>query len=279
MMKVFFILSLLVFNCNVKHKQFNNNIDEIKIVRVPKNQNNVLGDSVFLSSLNIDSITNGNYLRKTFIKYYADLKGTDFIKIKLIDSLPVYQFGNTLIYKLVFSDQLPESVQKVNYLIVNSVSRLGTVLLVDSIIPIRISNKFNTVLLSGVQVHKGVGYLNIYDFVEKNELKEIFNSIDSSNRSIPIYDASDDCISYKPNWLSFKSIDVNNDGILDANFSGSVAYYCKGLELGYSQYDRKPLKIKKINFSILLERNKDNHFKASFHSKDSIYNLIHGDNP
>ncbi len=278
MMRVFFIFSFVFFSCNVNHTQVNNDIDVVKIESIPKNHYNASGDSIFLSSVNIDSITSGDYLRKTFIRYYSGLKGTDFIKIKLIDSFPIYQFGNTLVYKLVFSDQLPESVQKVNYLIVNSVSLLGTILLVDSIMPIRISDKYNDVLLGGVQIHKGVGYLIIYDFVEKNELKEIFNSMNLSNRGIPIYNASDDCISYKPNWLSFKNIDKNSDGILDANFSGFVAYYCKGLELGYSQYDRLPLKIKKINFSILLERTKNNHFKAVFHSKDSVYSLIYGDN-
>ena len=74
--------------------------------------------------------------------------------------------------------------------------------------------------------------------------------------------------------LVFKNIDVNNDGILDVNFSGEVASYCKGLETGYGRNDRAPIGLSKINFSFVLKSENNNHFKCELLSKDSVCNLI-----
>lgn len=254
------IICLFFLSCNGQSTKSSKIVNEVQIDSLPKIQNNGLGESEFLLPLNMDSISNGNYLRTTFINYYQNLQPSDFRTIQFLDSLTVHHFGKTLIYKISFSNELPESVQKVNYLIVNPVSKLGSILLVDTIIPIKISSKYDTVLLSGMKIYKGIGHLSIYEFMGNDTLKEIFNTSNSSNKSMPIYDASDACVSYLPNLLYHRSADINNDGIMDISFYGSIAYYCEGLELGHSQYDRKPLKIKPINFSIMLRRSIDNHF-------------------
>jgi hypothetical protein len=105
-------------------------------------------------------------------------------------------------------------------------------------------------------------------------LLEIVNSLNYCENGVPVFNNSTDCKSYKPFMLTFKNIDIDNDGILDINFSGEVASYCKGLETGYGRNNRTPVELKKINFSFILKSPKDNHFEYDFTLKDSICNLI-----
>jgi hypothetical protein len=215
-----------------------------------------------------------HYLIEKFNKEYEGLKDKDIIEVKLIDSISVKNFGTAQIYNITLSDNLPEVFTKRNYLIVNKNKKQAALFLLDTLFFIKTSVNDNTILLGGIEKIKAKGFFLIYDFAGENEFKEILNSLDYCEDGIPVFNNSTDCISYKPFMLDYKNIDMNNDGILDVNFSGEVASYCKGLEVGYGRSDRAPIRLNKINFSFILKCDKNNHFKCDLFSKDSVCVLI-----
>jgi hypothetical protein len=139
---------------------------------------------------------------------------------------------------------------------------------------IKTSINDSTVLLAGIEKIKPKGFFLMYDYVRENKFKEILNTTDSCENGIPVFNNSIECTSYKPFMLTIKNVDINNDGILDINFSGQMASYCKGLETEYGRNDRLPISISKINFSLILKHYSNNHFRCNFFPKDSICNLI-----
>jgi hypothetical protein len=269
-MKNIFCILLLITSCSIKGNK------QIKV--------NLIGTTVdtfderMVIPFEPDSLNSGSnvahYLIKKFNKEYEGLKDKDIVGVKLIDSKLVKNFGVAQVYNIRFSDNLPEVFTKSNYLIVNKDKKLATLFLLDTLSFIKTSVNDNTILLGGVQKTKSKGFFLIYDYSEKMAFKEILNSLDYCENGIPVFNNSTDCICYMPFMLSFKNIDINNDGILDVNFSGKVASYCKGLETGYGRIDRKPISVNKINFSFILKSKNNNHFKCEFISKDSVCALI-----
>ncbi len=269
-MKNIFVILLLITACGSK---------ETKLTKVA--QTSVSGtattDRMAIpfepDSLNRNS-TVGTYLIKKFNKEYEGLKNKDITEVKLIDSVSVKNFGVAQIYNIILSNNLPEVFSKSNYLIVDKNKKLAALFLLDTLMFIKTSENDNTILLAGIEKIKAKGFFKIYDFTEGSEFKEILNSLNYCENGIPVFDESIDCISYKPSMLSFKNMDINNDGIFDVNFSGVVALYCKGLETGYGRNDRNPVSLSKINFSFVLKSEKNNHFKCELLQKDSICALI-----
>jgi hypothetical protein len=215
-----------------------------------------------------------HYLIGKFNKEYEGLKDKDITGVKLIGSASIKSFGAVQIYNITLSDNLPEVFTKSNYLIVNENKKQAALFLLDTLFFIKTSVNDNTILLGGIEKVKAKGFFLIYDFVGENKFKEILNSLDYCEDGIPVFNNSTDCISYKPFMLNYKNIYMNNDGILDVNFSGEVASYCKGLEVGYGRNDRTPVRLSKINFSFILKSDRNNHFKCDLLSKDSVCVLI-----
>lgn len=220
-----------------------------------------------LIPVNPDSVNNASYLLRVFAEEYEGLQKEDFERVELVNNLNIKNLGVTKLYKIALSNSLPESVQKINYLIVNTELKKGALLLLDTLIPLKTEGAY---LVAGIQKIKTKGYFVAYDLLNA-EFKEIFNSVDFCGSGIPVYNQSNECINYKPHMLSLNS--ENKKGILELNFSGKVAYYCKGLEIGFGESDRKPLQTKQINFSFLI-KHKDNSYRYEFYSKDSICNLL-----
>ena len=269
MKNIFGILLLMISCSSNENKQIKSNPTETTVSAV--------NDRIVIpfepDSLN-GSFNIAHYLIGKFNKEYEGLKDKDIIGVKLIDSVSVKNFGTAQIYNITLSDNLPEVFTKRNYLIVNKNKKQAALFLLDTLFFIKTSVNDNTILLGGIEKIKAKGFFLIYDFAGENEFKEILNSLDYCEDGIPVFNNSTDCISYKPFMLDYKNIDMNNDGILDVNFSGEIASYCKGLEVGYGRNDRAPVRLSKINFSFILKSDKNNHFKCGLLSKDSVCVLI-----
>lgn len=226
-----------------------------------------------LMPLNPDSVKSANYLIEVFNKEYNGLVQNDFESIQLVNTIKVHSLGWTEIYRITLSDSLPEVVKKNNYLLVDVSKQQGTIFLIDTLLPIRLSSNSSVYLISGIQMVKTKGYFILYD-LKGYEFKEICNSMDLCENGLPVFNSSIECINYKPHRLSFKNEDINNDNILDISFSGTIAHYCKGLETGFGENDRPPLHEKNIRFSFLIRSKGDSIYECNFYDKDSICNLL-----
>lgn len=215
-----------------------------------------------------------HYLITKFDKDYEGLKDKDIVSFKLISTVTIKKFGGVQIYSIELSENLPEVFTKRNYLIVNSHKKQAALFLVDTLYFIKSFAQDKDVLLAGVEMVKSKGFYVLYDFMGDNKFKEILNTLDYCEDGLPVFNSSIDCKSYVPFILTVKNTDINNDGLLDINFSGDIASYCKGLETGYGRNDRAPVELNKINFTFILKSLKDNHFKYDFPLMDSICNLI-----
>lgn len=215
-----------------------------------------------------------HYLITKFDKDYEGLNDKDIVSFKLLTAVTIKKFGSVQIYSIGLSENLPEVFTKRNYLIVNVDKKQAALFLVDTLYFIKNTMQDTDVLLAGVEMVKSKGFYVIYDFMGDNKFKEILNTLDYCKNCVPVFNSSTDCKSYKPFMLTFKNTDINNDGLLDINFSGEVASYCKGLETGYGRNDRAPVELNKINFTFILKDIKDNYFEYDFPLKDSICNLI-----
>lgn len=270
-MKNIFGILLLMISCGSKEsKQTKVNSIETTISSV---------DNRIVIPFEPDSLLNApshiaHYLIGKFNKEYEGLKDKDITGVKFIENERVKGFGIVQIYNITLSDNLPEVFTKSNYLVVNKDKKQAALFLLDTLFFIKTSFNDSTILLGGIEKIKAKGFFLIYDFAGENEFKEILNSLDYCENGIPVFNNSTDCISYKPFMLDYKNIDMNNDGILDVNFSGEVASYCTGLETGYGRNDRPPVEVSKINFTFILRPERNHHFKCELLSQDSVCALI-----
>jgi hypothetical protein len=268
-MKNIFLILFAMFSCNGKNKPVENRTKGMAqiITNAIDERPIVFFDSDSLSA------NAKHYLIAKFNNEFEGLKDNDITSIKPVDITTVKGWGLVNIYEIKLSDSLPEVFTKRNYLIVNVDKKQGAVFLLDTLAFIKTSIQNRDVLLGGVQKIKDKGFFKVYSFVEGNKFKEVLNTLNFCDDGVPVFNNSTECKSYKSAMLTFKNVDVNNDGLLDLNFSGEVASYCKGLESGHGRNDRPPVKIDKINFSFLLEGRNDLKYKFN-DKKDSVCNLL-----
>lgn len=220
-----------------------------------------------LAMINSDSIFNGTYIISKFNIAFRDLTPLDISKINLFQTLNIKDFGQADIYEIKLSNNLPESVQKTNFIVVNKRTSKGALLLIDSIIPINIG--LNS-LIGGMKKVKSKGYLVIYD-IHNNRFKEIFNGIDFCSSGLPLSFKGDDCKGYSPNQLNM-TIDFNNDS-LEIKMSGSLAFYCNGMESGIGEQDRSPISTNPINYTIVFIK-ENGVYKSDLRDKSNICDLL-----
>ncbi len=209
----------------------------------------------------------------TFIEY-KELKEQDIKEVKFVDSIKIKDFGDAKIYKIMLSDDLPEVYSKENYLIVNKKSKIGAIFLLDTLFYIRKTKNDTSYLLGGVEKIKTKGFFKIYDFKKSNEFEEVLNTLDYCENGIPVFNNGLECISYLPEMMEFKNADINNDGLLDVNFSGKIAYYCKGLETGYGREDREPISLKKSSFSFILKIDQNMKLRYEILNQNTVCNIL-----
>jgi len=211
-----------------------------------------------------DSATNKSYI---LLKFYTDFKSfgdSAISSIAPISELKVHRLGNVEIFRLTFNEYLPAVVKKINYLIVSREAEKAAILFVDTVYPIRISKAKDLYLLSGVNVYKDQGFYCVFDVDSSKNLNQIFDSSTLSDGQFPVYNSSIDCSSYQPFYLKFTNIDLNNDGVLDVEFSGRENFYCKGLETGIGRLDKKPVISKSIIAKLLIFQHENDSFGTSF---------------
>jgi hypothetical protein len=239
-----------------------------------KGKSQVAKNERLLVAFNPDSLKSvlsyKSYLKSIFTKEYGDLKESDILSCQLTSSLNVKSVGITSVYKISFSEDLPQVFSKTNYLLLSIEKKKAALFLLDTLICAKTSTTESAVLLGGIEKVKSKGYYVLYDFNGKDRFKEVLNSESVSNEGVPVYNSGIECTSYKPFMLTMKNIDLNNDGILDLNFSGLEAVYCKGFETGYGRNDRNPLELRKVNFSFVLESEKENPYKYQFLGNTSM---------
>lgn len=207
-----------------------------------------------------DSVANRSYIIRKFNKDIGELKASDISSIGIPASANIHNLGTIRMYRIVLSEALPEVFKKSCYLIVARDRKRAALLLLDTIILAKTSVHNDSALLGGVDIVKDHGFYKVYELIGIDKLVEILNSRTCCKEPYPVFNNSIDCLSYSPFMLNLKKTDINNDGLLDINFSGRINSYCKGLETGYGRTDRKPISTKNISFSFLLQRNKANRF-------------------
>ncbi len=211
------------------------------------------------------------YLLDKFNEDLGGLKASDINDIRLIDTSLIKDFGKAEIYKIKFSNLLPEVVMKNNYLVLNREKKQAALVFFDTLTLIKTSVKDFATLLGGVKKVKAKGFYIIYDYFSgEGVFKEILNTLDYPDEGLAVFNSSIDCVSYKPFMLSIRNVDINGDGLCDINFSGEVASFCKGLEMGYGRNDRNPLKVSRINFTYIAKQEMDTHIRYVFDFDDYI---------
>jgi len=196
--------------------------------------------------------------------YLAKSFPTDFDRIKP-NSLSVSNIGKKInliglgiceVYTIHFSAEVPEIVGTRAHLIYSDKIHKATILFLDTMISVKIKKRDTEFLIGGIYRNKGLGYFTLYKFMDgENEqsFSQIFNTSDSKwcRYGVPVYNSSLDCKCYDPFTLHLDNVDVNNDGLSDLIFSGSILTFCNGLEKGYGRKDRKPLQKEKIKIIFL----------------------------
>jgi hypothetical protein len=280
-MKNFIVLSLiLVSACSSEEKRVNQKEDFLISGQISRSYTSDPINERDIISFDKDSLTKSltpnHYLIEKFNNEYKGLEDSDIVSIKLIDSVTIKKYGDVQIYNILLSDNLPRVFSKRNYLVVNAIKKEASLFLLDTLNFIKSSVEDTSVFLGGIEKINDKGFFILYDFVQHNKFKAVLNSSDSKYcvNGLPVFNNGVDCISYKPFMLTLKNIDINNDGVLDINFSGEIASYCKDLEVGFGRNDRNPLSLKKINFSFILQKSIADSLVYDFVASDSVCNKI-----
>jgi hypothetical protein len=198
----------------------------------------------FQVNFNINNKTAINKIRKLvlreLIKETGDpLKLNDIALVKLIGECKLEDIGDSWIYKVKMSNDLPADWNYGIVLVINR-NHKGYLILLDIVELIRIKQNSNEYYFAGRFINRyGYGNFEIFKFYD-NHMDKIFES------QVPVTNSSYDCTSYKNGNLQLQNIDVNKDGYLDLKFSGIKYSYCKGLET-YGRLDKKPIKQEKIS--------------------------------
>lgn len=192
-------------------------------------------------------------------KYYSEITDSNFIEFlgtEYKSTALVENYGWTVISEInIRGKKLSTSTPKRCYLLYNKEKNEAIFLDFEKfyLIKRKASDKEN--MIGGIEKSKGVGYFLVYSFKDSSLIK-IFDSgvdIDDGAIAVPIFLNDGDCVKYDNDVLSFKNIDINNDGFLDFSFEGKIMFYCKPNEYGLGMDKRKLIREKKIKINYLFE--------------------------
>lgn len=194
-----------------------------------------------------------NVLSSTFFENEITPKEFEFIHF--IGSYKISGLGQTIIYKIKLGHTVPAVYSRGYYLVIGVENKLVYLIAFDKLELIKLHPKDKYWFFSGRFIRRS-GYSNfdIYHFRDTKMVK-IFSSDEY------VSNFSYDCISYRNGNLSFKNIDINNDGYLDLYFDGIKNYYCHGLE-NNGRLDVKPIKSEFIKIKYLYNKELNNWVKA-----------------
>ena len=275
--RIIILCIMITFAC--KHKGTNNNasIDQVIITNEEKIHTKGYGEYPFSQIKIIDfdnnKIVQKDYIVAAFENSFEGINPNQIDSIKFVQTINIRDFGQSDLYKITISKELPEVVAKRAFLVVNKLEKKAALFFFNSYSTLKIRDADTSFFYGGTYTFRGKGYFYIYKLLDKNTFQCIFNTLNGyCENGIPIYNKGLDCISYDPFELKVQNRDINNDGLLDLTFSGKINYYCDGLEKGIGREDRRPKYQKDLQIDFLVT---DSMSVFSWHLlNDSICNLV-----
>lgn len=247
---------ILIFAC--RNKVAINNASIGQVITNKKEIDSKEYDGDIFYQVKIIDFDNSKILQKEYVitAFERDFEGINpnqIDSIKYLQTINIRDFGQSDLYKITISKELPEVVTKRAFLVVNKLENKAALFFFNSYYTLKIRDTDTSFLYGGTYIFRGKGYFYIYKLLDKNTFQCIFNTLnDYCENGIPTYNKSLDCISYEPFELKIQNRDVNKDGVLDLTFSGKVNYFCDGLEKGFGRQDRKPKSQKDLQIEFLV---------------------------
>jgi hypothetical protein len=185
------------------------------------------------------------YLANKYYSLIVDTGMIDFFDVQEKYLVSLYDFGEVIISEVnIRGKYLSNVVPKRCYVLYSKRRSEAYIFCVNKLHLIKRKKSDTAYYLGGIPISKGIGYFLVYSFNDTTFVR-IFDSgmeIEDGTISVPVYLNNDDCIQYSKDFLEFKNLDFNNDGLWDLLFEGTIKYYCNPNEYGIDNRKRIPLR-------------------------------------
>lgn len=185
------------------------------------------------------------YLAYKYYSIIADTGMIDFLDVQVKDLVSLCDYGEVVVSEVnIRGKNLSNVVPKKCYLLYSKVRSEAYIFCVSRLHLIKRKKSDSAFYLGGIPINKGIGYFLVYSF-NGSTFVRIFDSgmeVEDGTIAVPVYLNRDDCIQYSNDYLKFKNVDLNNDGLLDLLFEGTIKYYCNPNEYGIDIRKRTPLR-------------------------------------
>jgi hypothetical protein len=261
----YLIFLTMVLSCNHTIKKN----EEISV----KNEtalSKVSGSTYFFTQLKLtkdDSIINKGSSKNVSIhlarKYYNEItenKFTENIGSVNKSKAIINNYGNVEIFEINVSGKgISNVTPKRCYLLYNKEKSEAFVFNFNQLFLLKQKISDTGIIIGGIIITKGIGYFLCYSF-QNSSFTKVFDSgfdVDDSITTVPVYLNNGDCIKYSNDYLKFENKDINNDGLLDFAFYGTVLFYCNPNEYGIDISNRKPFRHENIVVNYILEKSEN----------------------
>ena len=219
-------------------------------------------DTIRLQPFGVGPRTELRFKQQLLKSFYRELDGlrvADLVRVRFLRTVAVKGAGPLRLYHVSLSPSLPEVWAKSAYVVRDTHGQAAWFWL-DTLWFLKEQRTAQQSLLSGVSMGRSRGYYLVYAWTKGGYFRSILNSLNTTTLTypsgVPVYDVSLDCENYQPFQLHFSQPDLNGDGYLDVVFTGRRLFFCRGLELGFSREDRRPVRSQPVRLVWLSHRAK-----------------------